>query len=225
MEIDTTVVLISWSPSKYRMKLLTKSFALIKQTKRPHILVVVDNGPKEQTDWLVTQDIDIHVQNTVNIGVGAARNQGAKQTKTEFIAFVDSDVCVFPEWLDVCIDCLKKYPDEKYIAAPAKSVPMRYDKYKHGENDGFELWRRCAGFCLVMRRKDFEILGGFSTCSTPGHQLCAVMNEKGYLFIHHPSWNAKHLGRYASYDWRNKLVNGVWVPDPKNEKLFRRANE
>jgi len=211
-EIDTSVVLISWSPTAERLEMLERSLSSIKQTKRPHILVVVDNGPKEQTDYLDTREIDIHVQNTINIGVGAARNTGAKQTNTEFIAFVDSDVLVFPEWLDVSIDCLKRYPNDKYIAVPARSGPMTLtDKHKAGNRDEFTLWRRCAGLCMVMRRKDLEILGAFSTCSTPGHQLCAVMKQKGYLFIHHPSWNSKHIGRYKSYDWRKTLVNGVWV--------------
>lgn len=210
---DVSIVLISWSPTDKRLALLQRSFASLKdRTQYPHILVVVDNGPNMQTEWLKEQKIDIRLVNEVNVGVGRARNLGASQTKTEFIAFVDSDIEYFDGWLESAIQALKKYPEGKFVAAPAWSGPVRLPKHRVGCLDEYDLYNRASGQCLIMRRSDYEVLGRWSATSVPGNDFCYAAREAGYKFIRHPLWCTKHLCKYKSYDYRDKLVNGEWVP-------------
>lgn len=219
MPYDVSIVLISWSPTGHRLKVLTRSLASLQScTQRPHVLVVVDNGPAAQTDWLRGQRIDIHVTPGVNLGIGSARNLGADQTDTEFIAFVDSDIAYCNGWLTEAIHCLQSYPDRKLIAAPSRSGPLKLVKHRIGSLDGYQLFNRASGQCLVMRRTDYEGLGRWSLSSVPGGDFCFAARNQGYQFIHHPSWTVRHLCKNASYDYRQILVDGVWVPKPQESK-------
>ena len=211
-DIDTSVVMITWSPTPRRLRVLKVSFDSLKMsTKRPHILVVVDNGPPSQTEWLNHQQIDIHIVNAVNQGIGNARNYGASATDTKYIAFVDSDIAYFDGWLDACVEVLEKYSDTKLISTPRKSSPMKFTKHRIGSLDEYELYNRASGQALVMKRQTWEEIGWYGG-SRPGGVFCDSARKHGYSFIRHPSWKARHLCKRASYNHRHKLVNGVWVP-------------
>jgi glycosyltransferase involved in cell wall biosynthesis len=211
--------MISWSPNDYRLNLLKQSLASLRAcTPGPHALVVVDNGPPAQTDWLRTQDLDIHCINRVNQGVGISRNQGARLTESDYLAFVDSDILFFPDWLTICVGLLERFPNEKLIATARKTTPMRQRKYFAGLLEDCELWRRCAGMCLVMRRETYLALGGFSLKSNVGHVFCETARANGYHFLWHPSCVARHLGKKKSYDYRRTLVNGEWMDNGKPEQ-------
>ena len=202
--------MITWSPTDARLEVLKKSLESIERcTHRPHILVVVDNGPESQTDWLKTQNIDKHIINEVNIGIGGSRNIGAESTDTEYIAFIDNDITVFDGWLNGCVDVLKKYPDRKLISTPRKSSPMKYRKYFRGNLDGYELWSRASGQALVMKRSAWKEIG-WSERSTPGGIFCNAARKLGYKFIRKDDWKAKHLCKKPSYNYRHKLENGIW---------------
>ena len=202
--------MISWSPDDTRMAVLKQSFDSLKKcTKRPHTLIVVDNGPPAQTAWLDEQEIDIHIVNEVNLGIGASRNAGAKSTTSEYIAFVDNDISYFDGWLNECVGVLQKYPDRKLISTPRKSSPMKHKKHHVGNLDDFHLYNRASGQALVMRRETYETIG-WSTRNTPGGIFSDTARRCGYLFIHNPNWKARHLCRRPSYNYKHKLENGIW---------------
>lgn len=219
---DTSVVLISWVPNAYRMKILRQSFASLKaHTQYPHVLVVVDNGPSEQTEFLKTQDIDVHVINGVNQGVGKSRNQGAKATQSEYIAFVDNDIGYFPGWLGKCIEALKTFDDRKLIATARKTHPMKQRKYHAGALGAYSLWMRCAGMCLVMKRDAWLEMGTWSEASNPGHRFCHTARAKGYRFLWHEQWTARHLAKRASYHYKKQVFQpqtGLWVPNGEQKQ-------
>lgn len=208
-----TVVMLTWSPSAYRLDKMKESFASLKEhTHMPHTLVVVDNGPQEQTDYLSGQHIDIHIKNTVNKGVGHSRNQGLAATDTQYIAFVDNDITYFPDWLSKCIDALETYPDKKLIASGVKNKPMRLPKYQVGNLDGYELFSRCAGMCVVMKRDTINEFGGWSLKSNCGHVFSRSACLRKYRFIWHPSWNGRHTAK-KSYHYKKQQFNpenGMW---------------
>ena len=218
-DIDTSIVLITWCPNRYRLKMMMRSFESLKEhTKRPHLLVVIDNGLEEQTDYLRMQNIDIYYKPDVNMGVGAARNKGASLVETDYIAFVDNDILYFPNWLNECIEALEKYPDMKLISTPRKSSPMKHKKHHVGTLDEYELYNRASGQALVMSREAYNKIG-WSEKSIPGGIFCNNARRKGYKFVHKSTWTAKHICKKASYNYRNKLVDGVWVSREKATTL------
>jgi len=213
---DTSVVLISWSPNEYRRKLLQQSLASIREhTYMDHTLIVIDNGPIEQREIIKDAEPDIHIINDINKGVGVSRNQGARLTKSEFIAFVDSDIGYFPDWLAKCVGVLEEYPDRKLIASAVKNKPMRLPKYDRGPLGEYHLYGRCAGMAMVMRRSAYNEIGHFHELKTNvGHQFCAAAKRCGYMFVHHPEWAGRHLGRKSAYHYKKQQFlpeTGEWV--------------
>jgi len=228
--IDTAIVMIAWSPNGYRMKIMRQSFASLKaHTHRDHLLVVVDNGPIEQTDFLNDQSIDVHIVNPVNLGVGKSRNAGAAAAASsiDYIAFVDNDLGYFDGWLNACIETLEKYPDEKLIASPVKNKPMRLHKYDRGMLDEYTLHARCAGMAMVMRRTDYIAIGRFNERkSNVGHQFCAAAKKHGYRFIHHPDWTGRHIAKVPSYHYKKQQfdpVTGLWLAK-KPKSILQESN-
>jgi GT2 family glycosyltransferase len=219
MPYDVSIVLITWADTKLRMDTLKKSMASLKAcTKIPHTLVVIDNGPAQQMEFLDSQKIDIHLKPRVNIGVGAGRNMGAAATDSEYIAFVDNDIGYFPKWLKACVATLAKHPQWNFIMTPRKSNPMKYKKHNIGTLGPYQIFNRCSGQVLVMRRSTFETIGQWSTDSKPGGNYCDRARAHGIYYLWSPNWKALHLCKKASYNHRHVLVDGKWMTKKESKK-------
>lgn len=77
--------------------------SILAQTFPGFELIVVDDGSKDGTasicDGYAAQDSRVKVIHKANGGVGAARNSGLEIASGEFVAFVDSDDSVLPDYL------------------------------------------------------------------------------------------------------------------------------
>jgi glycosyltransferase involved in cell wall biosynthesis len=220
---DVTIVMISWSPTPYRLKVLGQSLGSLRaHTQRPYRLIVVDNGPEQQTCKIREFEPDIHLINHVNKNVGPSRNQGAALVDTEFVVFADNDIGYFPGWLNATIGALKKYSQRKLIASVVKNAPMMLSKYVIGPLDDYVLYRRCAGMSMVMRMSTYHELGGFSKKRTNvGHWFCHIARKRRYAFIHHPEWTGRHLAKSSYHYKRQQFIpeTGKWISKTQESKL------
>lgn len=75
--------------------------SVIAQTHRAFELVVVDDGSVDDTRAVVTAIDDDRIRYVYqeNGGLSAARNTGVDQARGRFVAFLDDDDEVLPEWL------------------------------------------------------------------------------------------------------------------------------
>ena len=66
-------------------------------------VIVIDDGSPDDAgaicDDFAKQDERFHVIHQKNAGLSAARNRGLKEATGEYIAFVDSDDSVVPEYI------------------------------------------------------------------------------------------------------------------------------
>jgi len=209
---DVSVVMISWSPTQSRLNVLKRSMeSLLKCTTSPYELIVVDNGPSCQTEYLKSCKIDNYINPGLNVGVGRARNLGAAATDSPYIAFVDSDLEYFDGWLDKCVSILKKMDRWPLIATPHKSNPMKRRSCCVGALGKYLLFNRCGGGCVVIRRMDFERIGPWAEHSTPGGNYCDRARDLRYAYIWSPDWKVRHLCKHSSYNYKKILVNGQWI--------------
>jgi len=103
---------------------------------------VVDDGSADNTKKIIqrTKNKKISYLYQRNQGPAAARNQGIKHAKGEFICFLDSDDRFCREKLQISYDYVKKYPDYKIFHTEeiwyrnGKLLPQK--KY-HKKPDGF----------------------------------------------------------------------------------------
>lgn len=82
-------------------------------------VIVVDNGSSDQTVALATRD-QVKVLHCEKRGAGCARNHGAQQAAGAFLAFIDSDVVLDPQWLATLMARLIK---ENFSIALGRVIP------------------------------------------------------------------------------------------------------
>lgn len=88
----------------------------LSQTHRNFECLVIDGGSPDETEVIVKtfskEDARVHYIQKQNGGPASARNVGIKESRGNFIAFLDQDDEYFPEYLRVGIDKLAKLPEE-----------------------------------------------------------------------------------------------------------------
>ena len=210
--MDCSIVMITQAEYPKRLDLLKHTLlSLRKHTEYPFELVVVDNGPKKQTAFLKTQDIDKHIINKTNMGMGKPRNQGAKASRSKYIVFIDNDLMFRDGWLTESIKILKLFNMKKIIVAPMKTIPMKKKINQVGKLDGYTLWSRSGSGCLVFRRKDYEKIGPFADIAETGREYGNRAIEKGYSYLLLKEPKVRHIGRTRTWIRNSTLKNGKWT--------------
>lgn len=218
--MDCSIVMITRAVHPKRLALLQHTIAsLRKRTHYPYELVVVDNGPSEQTDWLRTQDIDMHIINRVNLGMGRPRAQGAAASEGKYLVFCDNDLQFQDNWLTESIELLERYEDKKIIVTPLATIPMRKIRHSTGELDGHTLWPKAGSGCLVFRRKDYERIGPFQALAEAGREYGQRVVKNGYAYLLMKEPKVKHVGRARTWRRRCVCVNGEWIKESKTCQL------
>ena len=95
-------------------KYLEKSVkSILNQTYKNLEIILVDDGSKDSSgkiaDELSKKDDRILVIHKENGGLSSARNEGMKKVTGEYIAFLDSDDCIVPDFYEYLYNLIKKY--------------------------------------------------------------------------------------------------------------------
>jgi glycosyltransferase involved in cell wall biosynthesis len=127
--------------------------SVLSQSIQPEDIIVVDDcssdGTKEILEGYGERITCIFLPE--NAGPSKARNEGIRQTRTEWVAFLDSDDCWERDKLKNQIDYLVKYPfyqiiqtDEKWIRNGKRVNPCKHHKKPEGW-----IWEPSLERCLI----------------------------------------------------------------------------
>lgn len=84
-------------------------------------IIIINDGSTDEVSKKVLKDIEnrnnpkIRIINIPNGGLSNARNVGAAEAKGEFIAFLDADDVVFPQFYSKAVDILKTYDNISFV--------------------------------------------------------------------------------------------------------------
>lgn len=157
------------------------------------------------------------VQSDCNRGVAAARNLGAKTAKGEFIAFLDNDVELHPDWTEAMLGCFNEEGPTVgicashllYVEPPGlinstggvvNLLGHAWDRDRMKENGSLRRRRGevlfACGAAMMVRRSVLEELGWFDEklrCAYDDVDLGwrAILN--GYRVIYEPCAEVRHL--------------------------------
>jgi GT2 family glycosyltransferase len=91
------------------------------QTRKPARVVVVDNGSRQPVSQRVA-GVDI-IRHESNLGFAGGANSGFRETAAAYVALVNNDVVLAPEWLAAVADALDRDPE----LAAVQTINVRLD--------------------------------------------------------------------------------------------------
>ena len=159
-------------PTYNRCDLLKRAInSVIKQTITPKEIIVVDNGSTDQTYQMVSSlfpEINYFIEK--KRGVSAARNKGILESKSKWIAFLDSDDAWKPTKLEKQME-YSLFNQDKYRIIHTDETWYRNKKFlnqlKKHKKSGGNIFKNSLQLCcispssVVLKKQIFEEYGLF----------------------------------------------------------------
>lgn len=203
---SVSVVTTHWAMNRERGAIMRASYGSLFKTAPDAEIIVVDNGESlEDSQWLLEQAqegrIACYVRNRKNMHFGFARNQGLALCSGEYIVICDNDIVFEEGWLEGCVEFLAAHPG-RYLATPIASDPMNSVRKARwcGEVGGWRLNYRAGSNVFVMRRADYEAIGGFDLQRVAGSKYVDRYNRMGYVMAVMPEPKATDIALRRGYN-------------------------
>ncbi len=158
-------------PSYNRIILLRRALRSIEeQTLKPDEVIVIDDGSTDDTRQVIKKEfpsVVYHFQQ--NRGVSSARNFGIKESRGEWLAFLDSDDEWLPGKLEKQIELIGKNSDMKVCHTEEVWIRdgRRVNAMKKHRKKGGWIFRHCLPLCamspssIMIHRSVFDQIGLF----------------------------------------------------------------
>lgn len=210
-----SVILVNYNGRRH----LERCLPALMQTKDvPVEIIVVDNGSQDgSVAWLRETFPTVRViPQEKNLGFGAANAAGIREATHAFVALLNTDTAVDPEWLLPLLETLMRDPDAGAVCSTLRLLKQPEILNAHGggmsklgfgfDHDFGVPYEPGAGArevlfptaaAMLMRRRDFDRLGGFDPAFFMYHEdvdlgwriwlsgqkvLCVEASEVFHLF-------------------------------------------
>ncbi len=180
-------------------------------------VIIVDNNSTDETGKLLDRVRNARIiRNEENRFLAPAWNQAAKAAQAEYLLFLNTDVFVQPECINMLVKTLESASDIGAVGAKLLGRDGRLLEagsiiwsdgstfgYGRGEDPGKPEYNfvrdvdYCSGACLLVRRDLFEKLGGIDESFIPMYyeetDLCVRIWRNGFRVLYQPLASVVHV--------------------------------
>lgn len=169
--------------------------------KDDYEVIIVDDGSEidiQKCIDLFNSQLNIQLLKQKNAGPAAARNTGAAVAKGKYLAFIDDDCCLMPDWLNKIEEQLKTTANRIiggktinilrnnwYSETSQLIIDIVYENYNADSNNACFF----ASNNMVVPKKQFLELGGFlpNWRTSEDRELCDRWMFNGHKMTYLPS--------------------------------------
>jgi GT2 family glycosyltransferase len=111
---DASVIIPNWNGEAHLRDCLD---SVRNQGRSPSETILVDNGSTDGSLQLVKLDYPwvTIIPLPENVGFSAAVNRGIQACRSRFVALLDNDTQLDPDWLDILVDALQTHHDAGFV--------------------------------------------------------------------------------------------------------------
>ncbi len=178
--MSVSIVIPNYNGERYLQKCLD---SIMIQSMQPDEIIIVDNDSHDNSMDIIRRYGD-KIKTIImdkNYGFSVAVNRGIKESKCDYVALLNNDTELQPQWLEKLVECISS--DDKIFACCSKM--LRYDNRNiiddagdfytalgweqkigdgaHDDTDYLtsrEVFSACAG-AAIYRKSVFDIIGYF----------------------------------------------------------------
>ena len=164
-----SVVITCYNQARYLAEAIESALA---QTHARREVVVIDDGSVDDTAGVAARYPDVKCVRQSNAGLSAARNAGIRESRGEFLVFLDADDRLLPDALRAGLDGFLVRPECAFISGHYRMMredgtPLPDFAQWPPEPDAYRtlLQRNYIGMhaTVMYRRSAFESAGGFDS--------------------------------------------------------------
>jgi GT2 family glycosyltransferase len=197
-----SVLVVAWRSAPYVLECLAAVQESVERIAYEVVLVL--NEPTPALEALVASYLEhaTIVRTRANVGFAGAVNLAASQARGELLVLLNDDATPHPGWLEHLVDCALRRPGAAAVGSKvlladgtiqeAGSVvwsdgwTFTVGRGLPGTTKRFDYERRvdyCSGCSLLVRRRDFEEVGGLDESYYPAYfedaDLCLKLAARG----------------------------------------------
>lgn len=145
-----------------------------KNTSGSFGIIIIDNASDVETrEYLenIKNDLPVKlIRNEKNLGFVKAVNQGIAISAAPYLCVLNNDTLVTKDWLNIMLDIMKSRDDIGIVnpssnnlgQKPNQGEPVElYAERLKGQREEFVELGAAVGFCMLIKRKVIERIGGF----------------------------------------------------------------
>ncbi|MCK6485026.1 MAG: asparagine synthase (glutamine-hydrolyzing) [Phycisphaerae bacterium] len=215
-----------------------------RNTDYPYRMLLIDDSANAATHAalreLIAGDdrVELH-RNDQNLGFVAACNRGLELARAEYVCLMNSDVIVAPGWLSRMVRCAESDPRIAIVnplsnmcvnlsvpMAPGLNLNTMAQRVASASKRRYPNITTAVGFCMLMKRRHVERLGGFDPVYGRGYceesDLCMRYTEAGLRVVAADDAFVYHKGCGSFGTWLERYHINRRIFDARWEEAYLR---
>lgn len=182
------------------------------------IVVVDDESPdntREVVEMYKGRMTNLVYMHQTNQGPSAARNNGIRNSKGEYVMALDADDKLAPTYVEKCVEYLERHPECKLVYSKADMFGTQYGPWNLPEYS-FEklLWDNMINYCALYRRKDFP------SCGYNTNMVKGLEDWDFWITLLHPEDKVHRIDEVL-FHWRTQPVSRTFDAEQHERELMR----